>query len=108
MRLEEPVHQPSTRRHEHAKPPPLIGPRAALGALEQYLVGQVAPDLASTGSCSNEGVERSGGQHFRRVVSHVERHEGRAIGLVEIETLSPVVAVGGDSVLLSRRVSGIS
>jgi hypothetical protein len=106
--LEEPVHQPSTRCHKHTEPPPLIGPRASLSALEQDLMREVALHFAGARCCSNERVERRGGEHLWGVgVDLVERHEGRAVGLIEIEALALVVAIDGDGVLLLCNVSDI-
>lgn len=61
-----------------------------------------ALDFASSWGGSNERVEGGCGQHFRGRVGEVERHQGRAVGLVEIETLNLVVSVDGDLILLQR------
>jgi hypothetical protein len=56
---------------------------------------------AGSGGGGDERVERGGGQHLGGRVGEVEGHEGRAVGLVEVEALDGyAVGVELDLVLL--------
>jgi hypothetical protein len=53
--LKEPIHDPTTSRHKHAEPPPLISPNIAISALEQdFMRRKVALNFACSGGRGNE------------------------------------------------------
>jgi hypothetical protein len=86
LRSKEPVHDTTSRCHEHAKPPPLIC--APVAALEKHVVcarDLTTLDFARRGRRSNEGVEGGRGQHFRGRHGEVHGHEGCAVLFVKVE-----------------------
>jgi hypothetical protein len=98
-RLEKPPQHRAGTAGQHTRPEDVVRHVPALPHEDFVVDGQSTLRLC-LGGRGDERVERRGGQHLGRGVGDVERHEGTAVVLVQVEALDFVVVVYADFVAL--------